>query len=515
MAFYNNITRAFELGKLGWQLSKLRNSDTPSERYADVACTMASLRGLPQKFGQILSLKNLPEEDCPYTTLTDNGKCAPFQDYLAWLKSDLGEDRMGQFTSIHERGSAASIGQVHEATLRNGVRVAVKVQYPFIKDAIETDLQALGWLALPLAGKKNKFDLRAYKEALRNSLLREIDYLQEIEAMGRFRNFFSEDDRLQIPESIPELCSHNVITMTWLDGLRFEETTQLPIEHRKQVAVSLLDFFLQSWLILGEGHGDPHAGNFRFRHLPSGMQTGILDFGCTLTISEKQRQALYHLLHPDISLQPHSALGLFSDLGFAQEVLEPMVEKLPELISIFRAPFFQAGEFDVSEWHLSERISHLLKDDKWNFRYAGPASLLAFIRSFSGLVIYLSTLNAPISWGERLLAINSNRHTTVSLPSVRIPGKTETQVLFREEFDIARHLKVQVLEDNKTKVQIHLPAQAVYSLYEIIPPEILATILKQDTNLDEIMNEVHREGLHKRALFRCTSDKKKILIDLV
>ena len=90
------------------------------------------------------------------------------------------------FSEIEPHGRAASLGQVHRATLRDGRTVAIKVQYPGIRQAVEADLKMLGWLSKPVGDLRRGFDLTDYRGAIRDSLDEELDYVREAEHQRRY-----------------------------------------------------------------------------------------------------------------------------------------------------------------------------------------------------------------------------------------------------------------------------------------------------------------------------------------
>ncbi len=511
MSLFEQLSRNLELAKLGLQLSQNRAESELPEHVLDA---MASLKGLPQKFAQVLSIKGMNSDSNPYLELTESRRIAPFEQYLEWLHSALGEEAMAKFESLSPEGSAASIGQVHSAILKSGEKVAVKVQYPKVKSAIESDLNAIGWLSAPIAGRAHKFSLEAYKSELRRSLLLETDYRNELKTLLRFSRYLKNMDSVVVPKPIEELSSDRVLTMSWIQGAHINEVRNWSEEARTQVAKTLLSLYLHSWLVWGEGHADPHPGNYRFRKLPSGIQIGVLDFGCTLTLADSARSALYRLIEPDITLNEVDAVETFKALGFNAEILNPLSKKLLGVAKILRMPFAASGSFDISTWRLSERISEHLGEEKWNFRYAGPAQLIGFIRATVGLIQYLKGLEMNISWADILKQVSDNAS---NYESIKHHGEQQTQILetnhnFSRD---ASHLKIQVTQDNKTKVQITLPASAAYELYEIIPEEVAASILKQGNNLDEIILGIKKEGLRKRLLFQSEYTDKRVSIELI
>ena len=166
----------------------------------------------------------------------------------------------------HEHLATASIGQVHEATLITGERVAIKIQKEGITDKIDLDLRILKYIA-NRADKFNsnlkKINLPGIMEEFDRSIHKEIDYNNEFMNMQRIEMNFVDNPSIHIPATYPEYCTSKVLTMEFIDGTKLNDIYESTSDEfdKKLLAKNVLDSYLQQLFIDGFFHGDPHPGN--------------------------------------------------------------------------------------------------------------------------------------------------------------------------------------------------------------------------------------------------------------
>jgi predicted unusual protein kinase regulating ubiquinone biosynthesis (AarF/ABC1/UbiB family) len=482
---------------------------------------MGSLRGLPQKIGQLLSLRDVdPDEEGKtgvFSPLTEEGQAAPVAEFCGWVRDRLGQEKYNQFNSFEGRGFAASIGQVHRAELKTGEQVAVKAQYPGIAEALAVDLSALGLLLAPLSvaakGKSgHDLDMKEYRATLGAGIAAELDYESERRALERAVSRTAEIDGIVVPKPISALCSPSVLTMSWIDGQRLEEILHIDGARRERVGQILLRWFLRSWLVWGELHADPHAGNYRFQVEASEMQVGILDFGCRYHLSPEELFALRELCSRIGNIQPKEAFAFFKAMGFKAALLTSFQAKLPDILELLLLPFSSAGKFDVREWKLSEQLEAILGSDRWNFRMAGPASLTFFIRSFSGLLHQLGALGVSLDWSAELeklgLSAASNRSV---VPAESMGGAADLSLAARE-MSSETQLQILVEERGEQKARVTLPGTSVERLEELIPDDVLAKLREQGIDPGKLGLSAFEGGCKPQQLFGLTEGDKKIRV---
>ncbi|MHC4875785.1 MAG: ABC1 kinase family protein [Planctomycetota bacterium] len=245
--------------------------------------TMGYLRGAVMKLGQTAA--NFP--DIVPGEFVDTLSRLHFEaPPMHWslirevLHDELGRDPEDVFASFDTTAfAAASLGQVHRATLKSGQNVAVKVQYPGISRTIRSDFRNLSMLMLPLRFTKDWECLQPQLEEVRTVLEAETDYEKEAENLRRARSVFQDEDLITVPRSYDEFSTRRVLTMDFLDGSSFPQFLRgNPSQEERNHYGSLVTRSVCRLVYAARmQYADPHPGNYLF--LPDG-RLGILDFGC-------------------------------------------------------------------------------------------------------------------------------------------------------------------------------------------------------------------------------------------
>jgi len=254
------------------------------------------------KFGQLLSSRPdlLPE---PYlkalTRLQDRVKPFPYEEVEQIIASELGVRVSKAFASFDQKQiAAASLGQVHLATLRDGRPVVVKVQRPEIRQQISEDFEVLEEIAHffdehTAIGKRYRFG-RILAE-FKTTLLQELDYLREAGNLNTLAENLKKFEHIQVPLPVMDFTSRHVLTMDYVQGAKITALSPLVrMELNGQLlAEELFKAYLKQVLVDGFFHADPHPGNI---FLTSDGRLALLDLGMTGHLSQGLRQNLLQLL---------------------------------------------------------------------------------------------------------------------------------------------------------------------------------------------------------------------------
>ena len=245
-----------------------------------VADALGEMKGALMKIGQMASY-------------LDDGMPAPIRDALASLQQDappmspelcasvvraeLGEEPEQLFAQWdRDPVAAASIGQVHRAVTRDGLEVAVKVQYPGVDEAIRADLTNSDLIFRVLSMVFPGLDPTPLVEELRSRLTEELDYSHEASNQRQFATYYRDHPFIHVPAVVDDLSSRRVLTTEYVSGARFGELEHWPQDERDLAAETIFRFVFRSIYQMHAFNGDPHPGNYLFH---GDGRVSFLDFG--------------------------------------------------------------------------------------------------------------------------------------------------------------------------------------------------------------------------------------------
>ncbi|MCU1371118.1 MAG: hypothetical protein JWO77_2312 [Ilumatobacteraceae bacterium] len=297
------------------------------------------------KLGQIVSSGQglFPDELVEeFATLRDRVRPEPFAAVRAVVESDLGRPLDEVFASFERRPiAAASIAQVHAATLLTGEQVVVKVQRPTVAARVRADLRVMAWIAPLLVGRIPVAALAnppALVDLFAETITEELDFRLEADNMVEVsRSFAALGQRgYVVPRPHPTLVTRRVLVMERLSGFAFDDVVGMRgagIDTKAVVRTGMIGF-LEGAMINGIFHGDLHGGNLLV--LADG-RTGLLDFGITGRLAEPARQAFLRLLVAASMNDVRSQLGALRDLGALPPTAD--LESLITELGLDQAPF--------------------------------------------------------------------------------------------------------------------------------------------------------------------------------
>lgn len=324
---------------------KVRRDQFMMRTADDVTRTMGEMKGAVMKVGQILSLMSgvLPDEMA--------GQLANLQSNAPPMAYNLVEEvfddaygmRPGEIFAHFEKQpfAAASIGQVHRASLADGTELAVKVQYPGVREAIDHDLAnvgvMLGLSGLVARGLNTAQLTRDLSEGIRG----ELDYLREARWQQRFYDIFDGHPFIRVPRVYHELTTPTVLVQEYLPGKPFATARSLPQAERDRVGEIIYRFCFGSLYRHGLFHGDPHPGNYTL--LEDGS-IGFLDYGCVAEFGTETLEGFKRIIRALLS----------GDHEAWREATEAIGILLPN------APFSTEQLYDHMHWYwapiLEERV---------------------------------------------------------------------------------------------------------------------------------------------------------------
>jgi len=313
------------------------------------------------KFGQVLAMRRdlLPDAYInELEQLHDQLPALEFDAVRATIEDELGVPLTELFSSFSETPiAAATIAQVHEATPRDGRRVAVKVQRPDLEEMISTDIAALNYLVAlgeSLLPRLRALDLPVLVSEFSNSLNRETDFTHEARSIMLFRAALADIPDLWIPEVVTECSSGSVLTMEFSDGERIDLYAKVHQEAMPRLINTLVRLTLQTIFEEGLFHADPHPGNVLV--LPDG-RLSLLDFGMTGELDEQMRDSLTLLLEAVVKGDARAATEAY--LEMAPQGSEK-VNRSALLLDI-KAVLYDIHRSDLAEVSIGDSFDSLLR----------------------------------------------------------------------------------------------------------------------------------------------------------
>ena len=222
------------------------------------------------KLGQLLSTRqDIVGEKIAneLAKLQDDNPAVSYEEIKETVESELGGNIDDLFEYFSEESlSTASIGQVHEAKLKTGEKVAVKVQKQGISETLESDLVIMKYLAKIIHNHNDElrgFNLPGIIDAFDHSIHIEIDYINELINMTQLASNFEDDETIHIPVAYSNYTTSKVLTMEFIEGTKVSEVFESDSEEFDKPLLSkrVLDSFMRQVLIDGFYHDDPHPGN--------------------------------------------------------------------------------------------------------------------------------------------------------------------------------------------------------------------------------------------------------------
>jgi len=309
----------------------------------DLRAVLGGLKGPLMKVAQLLSTipDALPDEyAAELAQLQANAPPMGWSFVRRRMQSELGADWQRHFSSFGQTAAAAaSLGQVHRATLTDGRDVACKLQYPDMPSTVEADLRQLR-VAMGIYHRMDNAIQQdeVYKE-LAERLREELDYLREAAHLRLYRRMLADQPLITVPEPIDALSTPRLLTMQWVDGKTFQmRLDEKPSQDsRNRIAEALFEAWYTPLYRYGVIHGDPHLGNFQIRP-DDGLN--LLDFGAIRIFPAKFVRGIIDLYEAisrndlEMARRAYVAWG-FTDLsdekaevlnGWARFVYEPLMQ---------------------------------------------------------------------------------------------------------------------------------------------------------------------------------------------
>jgi predicted unusual protein kinase regulating ubiquinone biosynthesis (AarF/ABC1/UbiB family) len=392
--------------------SEEKSHERLETRHLETALKMASvlgeMKGAAMKIGQMASFIDadfLPPEyreiyQEQLAKLRTHAPAMPWEKVEEVLAEEYDDRPDSVFASIEEEAfAAASIGQVHRATLRDGSPVAVKVQYPGIADALESDLANAGILIRLAKVLAPGLDARAVASELRERVLEELDYEYEAQNQRAFARAYEGHPFIFVPRVHSRLSRRRVMVSDYVEGRGFEEVKELEQDERDIFGEIVYRFCYGSIYHLQHFNADTHPGNYL---LMDDGRVAFLDFGMTKRLTPEQIELEQRAVDAAVKDDPEALRTALHDLGFVNDPRKVDAERLMEHVKMVGGWYLQDGEVRISPKRVMKMIE-VTSDPRSDFydlirRESLPADELMGRRMETGLLAVLAQLRATANW---------------------------------------------------------------------------------------------------------------------
>jgi predicted unusual protein kinase regulating ubiquinone biosynthesis (AarF/ABC1/UbiB family) len=372
----------------------------------DLRTILGGLKGPLMKVAQFLSTvpDALPAEYAEeLAQLQSNAPAMGWNFVRRRMASELGPDWRSRFAAFSQTASnAASLGQVHRATLPDGREVACKLQYPDMPSTVEGDLRQLRLAMAIYHRMDNAIQHEEIYKELTERLREELDYEREAAQMRLYALMLREHPVVHVPAPIPEYSTRRLLTMTWLDGrpLMQRLAEDPPQEERNQIAEALFRAWYVPFYRYGVIHGDPHLGNYQV--MPDGS-VNLLDFGAIRIFDARFVRGvidLYEAVRDNDDAKAHHAYETWGFIDLSSEkmdVLNLWARFLYEPLTQDRVRRIQETDDPQFGRAIAEKVHAGLK------RTGGvrpPREFVLMDRSAIGLGGVFLRLRAELNWSR-------------------------------------------------------------------------------------------------------------------
>ena len=396
-------------GMLGEGARRLARGERPRMRdlvltpgnVGRLADRLSHLRGAAMKLGQMISMDAgdllPPELAAILAQLRSQAHRMPPEQLRRVLDSEWGPDWRRRFARFNATPiAAASIGQVHRATLPDGRELAIKVQYPGVRESIDSDVDNVATLLRVSGVLPRELDLAPLLTEAKRQLHEEADYEREAQ-MTRFGDWLDGHADYVVPRPLPELTTARVLAMDFIDGIPIEALADAPQEQRDAAMRDLMALVLREMFEFGAMQTDPNFANYRFQ--PDTGRLVLLDFGAARDVDPATAQGYRSLLSAGLSGDRDAVREAARAAGFLGEAAvarhRPLVDRMIDIVvtEMNRPGPFDFGDRGFVEVLREQGMEMAADRSTWHIP---PVETLFVQRKVSGTALLAARLEARV-----------------------------------------------------------------------------------------------------------------------
>jgi predicted unusual protein kinase regulating ubiquinone biosynthesis (AarF/ABC1/UbiB family) len=371
---------------------------------------LSHLRGAALKLGQMLSMDTglvLPEDlTAILGRMRDDARHMPPKQLQTVLNAEWGAGWYSRFAHFDVRPfAAASIGQVHRGTTHDGQPLAIKVQYPGVRASIDSDVDNMATL-LRLPGLLPRgMDVAPLMTEAKRQLHCEADYLAEARHLAQFGALLSESEMFVLPKLHHDLCTPQVLAMTYVESAPLESLVEASQVVRDRVATALIDLVLREMFVFGVMQTDPNLANYRYD--PKTGRVVLLDFGAVQPIAPALAADFRDLARVALDGGADETRAAMLRIGYFGPATAPHHQELIQsMFDVAMSPLRQHSPFDFGRSDLLERLRDMglaIGNDR-ELSHVPPAATLFLHRKIGGMYLMAAKLRARVALRPRVEA---------------------------------------------------------------------------------------------------------------
>lgn len=379
-----------------------------------VAEQLAQMRGAAMKVGQLLSMDAgdmLPAELTDLLArLRSDAKSMPIEELNTLLEAQWGQDWQKKFIQFPMQPlAAASIGQVHKAITQDLKRLAIKIQYPGIKQSIESDVDNVATLIKMTGLLPKTLDIKPLLAEAKKQLKDEADYQLEGQYLRDYWPVVANDENFVMPQYEPTLSSDTILAMTFLDGVAIEELIDAPQDLRNHVMTQLMRLFFKELFEYQLVQTDPNFANYQYDQ--DTQKIVLLDFGATRTYSKEMAEGYRKLMQGGLTHNKTQIKQAALSIGLLTDTLpEIAIKSVVDIAYLACEPLYGDSPYDFSGSQLSSRLQEkgMQLGLEKAYAHTPPANAIFLHRKLGGLFLLAIKLKAKVDMQSLFVAYNTD-----------------------------------------------------------------------------------------------------------
>ncbi|XP_066597450.1 atypical kinase COQ8B, mitochondrial [Prorops nasuta] len=410
VAEYTRRTLGLKDKSVGTTLDSIFLTKANAER---IVSTLCKVRGAALKIGQILSIQDntviSPELQKAFERVRQSADFMPTWQVQKVLINEFGHEWRNKLATFEEKPfAAASIGQVHHATLLNGHSVAMKIQYPGVAEGIQSDIENLVGIMKVWNMFPDGMFIDNLVEVAKRELAWEVDYIREAECSKTYKEFIKPYSDYYIPSVIDELSTKQIFTTELVEGIPVDKCIEYDLETREHIAKLIMRLCLKELFVFRYMQTDPNWSNFFYN--PMTKQLILLDFGACRTYSKEFMDKYIEVINAASDRNRNKVLNMSREMGFLTGYESKIMEDAHvDTVMILGQVFDNNHQyFDFGGQDVTKRVQALVPTIINHRLCPPPEEIYSLHRKLSGVFLLCAKLNVKVNCRDMFQEVYRN-----------------------------------------------------------------------------------------------------------